>query len=271
MDWDAAYDNDLSVPAGAPDYPALWAREAAGFRATLLMQDRAELDVSYGPDVRQRLDLFRPEGTPRGLAVFVHGGYWQSYDGSSWSHLAAGAVGRGFAVAVPSYRLCPQVRIGEIVSDVAAAVSWAAARLDGPIHLSGHSAGGHLVARLATTTSPLADDVRTRLKNIVPISGLHDLRPLMRTGMNRNLRMDMEEARRESPALLEPLPAIRLSAWVGALERPELIRQTDLIANVWRGLGVHTSVRHEAERHHYDVIEGLKDPNGPLTLALTED
>jgi hypothetical protein len=109
------------------------------------------------------------------------------------------------------------------------------------------------------------------LKNIVPISGLHDLRPLMRTGMNRNLRLDLDEARRESPALLEPLPNIRLSAWVGALERPELIRQTDLIANVWRGLGVHTSVRHEVGRHHYDVIEGLKDRNDPLTLALCED
>jgi arylformamidase len=271
MDWDAAYDNDLGVPAGAPDYPAFWAREAGAFRAALAMADRAELNVRYGPDPRQRLDLFRPEGTPRGLAVFVHGGYWQSYDGSSWSHLAAGAVSRAFAVMVPTYRLCPEVRIGEIVEDAAAALAWAAQRVGGPIHLGGHSAGGHLVARLATTGSPLSEEVRKRLRNIVPISGLHDLRPLMRTGMNRNLRMDIDEARRESPALLEPLANISLWAWVGALERPELIRQTDLIANVWRGLGVHTSVRHAVGRHHYDVIEGLKDPDDPLTRALTGD
>lgn len=271
MDWDAAYDNDLGVPAGAPDYPALWAREAAAFRAALSIRDRAELGLAYGPHPRQRVDLFRPAGTPRGLAVFVHGGYWQSFDGASWSQLAAGALGRGFAVAVPTYRLCPDVRIEAIVEDVAAAVARAADGIDGPIQLGGHSAGGHLVARLATTTSPLPEALHARLRNIVPISGLHDLRPLMRTRMNRNLRLTEEEARRESPALLEPLPNVRVVAWVGALERPELIRQTDLIANIWRGLGARTSVRHAAGRHHYDVIEGLKDPDDPLTLALTAD
>jgi arylformamidase len=271
MDWDSAYDNDLSVPPGAPDYPMVWAREAAAFRAALLMQERAELGLAYGPAARQRLDLFRPAETPRGLAVFVHGGYWQSFDGASWSHFAAGVVARGLAVAVPTYRLCPEVRIGDIVNDVAAAVTWAAEHVAGPIHLTGHSAGGHLVARLATTTSPLSAEIRGRLRNVVPISGLHDLRPIMRTGMNRNLGIDVDEARRESPALLEPLAGIRLSAWIGALERPELVRQTDLIANVWRGLGVHTSLRHAVGRHHYDVIDGLKDPQSALTLAMTED
>ena len=271
MDWDAAYDNDLSVPPGAPDYPAVWARDAAAFRAALLMEDRAELNVAYGPAARQRVDLFRPDGTPRGLAVFVHGGYWQSYEGSSWSHFAAGALARGFAVAVPTYRLCPGVRIAEIAGDVAAAVSWAAGQVAGPIHLTGHSAGGHLAARLATTTSPLPDALRARLRNVVPISGLHDLRPLMRTGMNRHLGIDAQEARRESPALLEPLAGIRLSAWIGALERPELIRQTDLLANIWRGLGVRTSLRHEVGRHHYDVIDGLRYPESALTGALTAD
>jgi arylformamidase len=33
-------------------------------------------------------DLFLPEGTPAGLAVFVHGGYWKAFDRSVWSHLA---------------------------------------------------------------------------------------------------------------------------------------------------------------------------------------
>ena len=164
MDWDAAYDNDLSVPPGAPDYPAVWARDAAAFRAALLMEDRAELNVAYGPAARQRVDLFRPDGTPRGLAVFVHGGYWQSYEGSSWSHLAAGAVARGFAVAVPTYRLCPMVTIAEIADDVAAAVSWAAGQVDGPIHLSGTfggrasggAAGDHDVAPAGRSAGAIA-------------------------------------------------------------------------------------------------------------------
>src|SRR3546814_5563195 len=51
--------------------------------------------------------------SPAGLAVFVHGGYWMAFDKSSWSHLAAGAVARGWAVALPSYTLCPEARISD--------------------------------------------------------------------------------------------------------------------------------------------------------------
>lgn len=269
MDWDAAYDNGFGLPPDTPDYEALWPLEAALFRARLDGESRADIGIAYGPDALQRLDLFRPVGPPRGLAVFVHGGYWHLFDASAWSQFAAGAVERGFAVAVPSYRLCPEVRITDIVADVAAAVTKAAAGIDGPIHLSGHSAGGHLVSRLATTTSPLATEIRERLDKVVSISGLHDLHPLMRTSMNSILRIDNAEAARESPALLEPLPNVRLCAWVGARERPELIRQTDLLGAAWAGR-VPTEIVHDRGRHHFDVIDGLRAAQHPLTLALTE-
>ena len=97
-----------------------------------------------------------PEGRPKGLVVFVHGGFWKALDKSFWSHLARGSVESGYAVAMPSYTLCPTVRISEITREIAAAVERAAAMVEGPLFLTGHSAGGHLVTRMISATSPLA-------------------------------------------------------------------------------------------------------------------
>ena len=267
-DWDAAFDNDAGVPPGAPDFYTQWASDAAAFRAQI-PAGQARMGLAYGPSSRQRLDLFLPSGTPHGLMVFVHGGYWQMFDGSFWSHFSMGGLARGFAVAVPTYRLAPEVRLTRIAEDIASAVTLASGLVGGPIHLTGHSAGGHLVARLATTTSPLTRAVRDRIKTVVSISGLHDLRPFLAAPRrNSVLRLDEREAAHESPALLRPIEAVKVTAWVGALEVPEMRRQADLLADAWRKLGADLAVVHEPGRHHYDVIDGLLDPDHPLTVAL---
>lgn len=268
-DWDDAYANAQHI-AGSERWPEAWRMAAEAFRAKLAGAGRTELDISYGEKPRNRMDIFRPAGEAKGLVVFIHGGYWLRFDKSSWSHLAEGAVERGFAVAMPSYTLCPEIRIGGIVREIGLAVTEAAARVAGPLHLTGHSAGGHLAARLAAGESPLPPPLRTRLGNIVPISGLPDLRPLMNTAMNRELGIDEEEARRESPALLRPLPGTRLTCWVGGAERAEFRRQNALLANVWTGLGARTSCVEEPDRHHFDVIDGLRDPGSGLVRALLD-
>ena len=130
-------------------------RSRKAFREALAAKDRARLDLSYGDGPRNRFDLFLPEGTAKGLVVYIHGGYWVRFDKSSWSHLANGALAHGYAVAMPSYTLCPQARISGIVSEVGAAITEAARMIAGPIHLTGHSAGGHLATRMIAATSPL--------------------------------------------------------------------------------------------------------------------
>jgi acetyl esterase/lipase len=189
-------------------------------------------------------------------------------DNSYWSHLAGGAVERGYAVAMPSYTLCPEVRIGEIVTQIGAAIGKAAQLVEGPIMLTGHSAGGHLVSRMISDTTPLSPALRARLRNVVSISGVHDLRPLMNTAMNQTLRIDETEALRESPALLRPIDGARITCWVGGGERAEFLRQNALLANIWTGLGAATCAIVEPDRHHFNVIDGLADPEHPLTRAL---
>lgn len=266
-DWDDAYANAPNIPGGA-DYPPKWAAAAERFRGELTAAGRAELDIAYGPGERHRLDLFRPEGDAKGLLVFVHGGYWMRFDKSFWSYLAAGPLARGFAVAMPGYTLCPSIRIAGIVQEIGQAIVSAAERISGPVLLAGHSAGGHLVTRIVCRDTSLPGPIRERVRHVLSISGVHDLRPLMRLAMNETLRIDAEEARAQSPALLDPLEGIRITCWVGAGERAEFVRQNALLANAWTGLGATTACVEEPDRHHFNVIDGLADPHHAMTDLL---
>ncbi|RWE75484.1 alpha/beta hydrolase [Mesorhizobium sp.] len=270
VDWDDAYANGANI-AGGDRWPAAWDGSAQAFREKLLAQGRVRLDIVYGEAPRSRFDLFLPPAASKGLVVFIHGGYWMESDKTSWSHLAAGAVGRGFAVAMPSYTLCPRTRIGGIVNEVAAAIGKAAAMVDGPLMLTGHSAGGHLASRMVTTTSPLGAMVAKRIRMVVSISGLHDLRPLMFTALNETLNIDEREALSESPALLRPVQGTRITCWVGSGERSEFLRQSALLANIWTGLGAAAQSVVEPDRHHFNVVDGLADPEHPLTRTLVDE
>ena len=270
IEWTDAYNNMGHIPGG-PDYPPRWMAEAAAFRERMLAAGRAELDLPYGEQPRQRFDLFRPDGASKGLLVFVHGGWWIAFDKSVWSHLAEGALLAGWAVALPSYTLAPEARIHEITREIGRAITTVAERVAGPIRLAGHSAGGHLVTRMICRDTPLPAAILERIAQVTSISGLHDLRPLMKIAANEKLRIDAVEAQAESPALLEPLPGMRVACAVGADERPEFLRQNDLLANIWHGLEAKTSSLHLPARHHFDVVDDLRQPETALTrLVLGE-
>ena len=269
-DWDDAYANGANIPQGER-WPDAWVEPAASFRKQLEPLGRLRSDIAYGDAPRNKFDLYLPDSAPEGLVVFVHGGFWLRLEKSFWSHLAAGPLAHGYAVAMPSYTLCPDIGISGIVREIGAAIEAAAAMVDGPIRLTGHSAGGHLVTRMISSTSPLSSATQARIVNTVSISGVHDLRPLMATKMNEGLRIDMEEARAESPALLEPLAGARLACWVGAAERSEFVRQNALLANAWTGLGASTLIVEEPDRHHFNVIDGLTDPDHALTQTLMSE
>jgi arylformamidase len=254
---DRAYQNGAFI-AGGDAFAARWQAEAATFRAA--QGAFARLEQAYGPHPRHQFDLFRPAGPPRGLVIFVHGGYWRAFDKDSWSHLAAGPVGHGWAVAIPSYRLAPEAGLPAIREDVALAVAQAMRLVEGPVVLTGHSAGGHLVARLAQTGAAGA-----RLRRVVPISPLADLRPLCRTAMNADLKIDAAVARTESPALLAP-PGVAAHVVVGGSERPAFLWQARTLSEAW---ACDWSVL--PGRHHFDVIDGLGDPASGLSRLVTPD
>lgn len=239
-----------------------WARDAAAFRDTA----RGELDVSYGDAPRAIYDLFLPEGPPKGLLVFVHGGYWMQTAPADWSHFSAGALGHGYGVAMLGYPLAPAARIHEIADHVRAALLAVAARIEGPLILAGHSAGGQLVARMASADI-LPPEIRARLARVVAISPVADLRPLVGLQMNETLRLTPQEALDQSPCLALKEPGVDVRVVVGSEERAAFLDQARWLAQAW------DCPQHILPgRNHFDVLEGLRDsdkiPTGLLQVIF---
>lgn len=260
MELDDAYANSKHIPNG-DGFPAIWRADSDAFRQKMSVLGRARLGMMYGHGTREIVDLFLPDGVPRGLFVFVHGGFWRKTEGSLWSHFAQGALDRGWAVALPTYDLCPRVRIADITRQVAQAISVVAHDVPGPIRLAGHSAGGHLVARMLAP-GILPGDVRARIAGCVPISPLSDLRPLLKTSMNADFKLDEATAWAESPIAMAP-PDDPVTVWVGGAELPAFLDQAQWLADAWRCAHVV-----DPGKHHFDVIDGLLDADSPLMRAI---
>ena len=145
INWTDAYANSAHI-VGSEIWPGAWADAATVFREARQGTGRALLDRSYGSSERNRLDLFLPDQIPKGLAVFIHGGYWLALDKSYFSHFAQGALCHGYASRCRATALSRAAHRRHY-QGIGAAISVAAELVDGPICITGHSAGGHLAAR----------------------------------------------------------------------------------------------------------------------------
>lgn len=128
-----------------------------------------EFDIPYPPPAGgdpalSQLDIYyKPDGAPKRLLVFIHGGSWIGGDKGnlrSTMDLVNWFVDRGFVVAAPNFRLASseeprEVTYAEQVTDIAYALAWldengAAYGVTEPgMVLLGYSSGAHLVALLA--------------------------------------------------------------------------------------------------------------------------
>lgn len=263
-DWDDAFANMAHV-AGSEKLPQLWADSAAAYRASGVKMDQ---DIPYGDHPREKFDLIWPDDTPVGLLVFIHGGFWMRLDKTYWTDFAEGARAHGWAVCIPSYTLAPDARISQMTEQMGQAITQAAGRVAGPIRITGHSAGGHLATRMICDDTPLEAETLERIEAVHSISGLHDLRPLMHTAMNDVLHLDEAEAKLESAVLHRPARAVPYCCWVGGGERPEFIRQSELMAQMWQGLDMPSRCVIDAEHDHFTVLEGLRSPESAITRNL---
>jgi len=120
---------------------------------------RVARDLEYGPDRRQRFDIYAPSAasptSPMPVLVFFYGGGWDSGSKDLYGWAAQALAAQGFVVAVADYRLVPQVRFPVFIEDAAAAtarVAEVAAQYGGDpgrLGVIGHSAGAHLAMMIA--------------------------------------------------------------------------------------------------------------------------
>lgn len=266
IDYEAEYNNRLLVPEH-PEIIAGWARDAAAYRDSA----KAEFDRPYGLAPRLTYDLFHPD-TPaddaRATVLFIHGGYWQALDGKSFSHMARGLNAHGFTVAVATYDLCPQVRIGDIVAEIRDLTRHLWENHGKPVVACGHSAGGHLTAALLTTDWGSLHLPKGLAPAGMAISGLFDLLPLVGTSINDALRMDAKEAIAQSPLAMGTPYGTKLIASVGGAESNEYLRQSRVIVDIWGRGGVGTKLRVEPDANHFTVIAPLADPDSDMVADL---
>jgi arylformamidase len=264
IDYEAEYNNRARVPEN-PALIAGWAKDAAAYRA-----QHAPRCISYGPGARHVIDLFPGDGKGP-IVVFIHGGYWQALDGSSFSHLARGLNAHGIGVAIPSYDLCPNVTVDQIIGQMRIA-SRELARLGQPLVMSGHSAGGHLAACLLATDWP-AFDASLPADLVVAayaISGLFDLAPLLGTSINKAMGLDQAAAKAASPLFWQAPARGSLDAVVGEHESAEFYRQSRTIVDLWGRAGVASRFGTVPGANHFTAIAPLAEPNSPMVLRLKQ-
>jgi acetyl esterase/lipase len=147
-----------------------------------------EADVPYGPDPRQRLDVYRPINR-EGLApmvVFFYGGSWSSGDRADYRFVGEALASRGVVTVVADYRLSPAHRYPAFVQDSAAAVRWAFERAaaygadPARLFVMGHSAGAYNAAMLALDARWLQAEglAPSRLAGWIGLAGPYDFLPI---------------------------------------------------------------------------------------------
>lgn len=267
IDWEEEYNNRARVPEH-PEIIAGWQQAAANYRD----QANCELDIAYGPLERNKLDIFHPAAASDGadpLHLFIHGGYWQAMDKSNFSHIASGLNERGCTVAIASYSLCPDVDLPAIISEMWTCTAFLSRRFGSSLTISGHSAGGHLVAELlATDWSQIAEDLPDRpVTKGVAVSGLFDLRPLCHTSINDKLGLDETKAMAVSPAFKKPRPDVSLVTAVGEKESSEFHRQCAVIADAWSTHGINITHQIVPGTNHFTVLSPYVNPDSELVRA----
>ena len=228
-------------------------------------------DVSYGPTVSERLDIFPVSEKGAPVAIYHHGGAWTRSDKDQCSYAAPGLVAAGVNVLVLDFALAPAVSLDEIIRQNRAAIAWAwdNAKEFGwdrdRIHSIGHSSGGHICGMIQVTdwegVYGLPADI---IKSAAACSGMYELEPVRLSHRNTYLDLTDRAAARNSsirhiPAYGPPLTM----AW-GTGELDEFQRQSREFAVAWENAGHQVDTFILEGLHHFDVGREIFSPEQPV-------
>lgn len=168
-------------------------------------------ELAYGPDARQKLDIYRPPASTAQLApviVMVHGGGWRIGD----KRHAAVVENKlhhwrpqGVMLVSLNYRMLPEAKPDQQVADIALALAWLQRELPAlggdpnRLLLMGHSAGAHLISLLSASSALQQQyQLRSWRLSIALDSAAYDVTAIMQ---------------RRHPALYDDAFGTQLSYW----------------------------------------------------------
>jgi len=119
-------------------------------------------DVSYVKEsvditsaTSPKLNVFVPRNSKSKqlpVLIFVHGGNWNSGRKGTYDLLGRNFASKGVITVIPDYTLSPNANYDSMAQQVARAIEWTKNNIGqyngnpNAIYVTGHSAGGHLVA-----------------------------------------------------------------------------------------------------------------------------
>ena len=242
-----------------------------------------ELDISYGPNVRQRLDLYYPESAPsssssdpgRAVFLFLHGGGFREGDPALYGYLAEPYLKRGIVFGSLGYRLTPEAYLPDSVRDVEDALAWCYSNLGARggdpsrIALAGHSAGAILTANVAFRSDWLAARglPADLLKAAVPISGVYDFSDP--TGHTEFFANDADRAACTPLFNVTTTPAACVVAYGSLESRPDYGEDSRRLVDAIRARGGTADLLLLEPLDHADTVNALADEASPLFQSVT--
>ncbi len=190
---------------GAPEY----LEQAMDWSNQVRATSRVALNLPYGDDERQKLDVYMPDDatvTHAPVLMFLHGGYWVIGHKDLMGFMAPSITPAPALLVSVGYRLAPGAKYPQQVDDCRAALRWAYDNIadyggdPDRIHVGGHSAGGHLAAMLTLQRQQraalgLPEDV---IKACFPVSGVFDVTDTLQDRREAFLRSETD-AKEASP------------------------------------------------------------------------
>lgn len=210
--------------------------------------------LTYGEHARQDLQLYRAKSgeTGKGLAVFIHGGFWRMMDREQSHFMAQPYLERGWDCAVLEYRLMPEFRLSQLVDDTVSALqklqhhdNWSK-RI-----ISGHSAGAHLAwhgGLSARSSGACSEDDALLL-----ISPVFDIFAVLGTPIITELDMPMDETAQWScyHGFAQADQPVQFA--VGGSETEDFKRQAYIGAQMM-GRGAEDNIALIQDRNHLSVV-----------------
>jgi arylformamidase len=271
---DAAYDQNIYAP-NLQQVVKRWATNSEGVRA----RSGAPQRYAYGPTPIEGLDVYRTKRPNAPINIFIHGGEWRLGAAKSSAFPAELFVHAGAHYVVPDFARVQDVggSLTPIAEQVRRAVAWVhrnAQSFGGDsdrIYLSGHSSGGHLAGVIMTTDWPKDFNLPIdTVKGGLCCSGMFDLKPVRLSARRKYINFtDEMEHGLSSQRHLDKLNAPVIVAH-GTLESPEFQRQSRDFAAAGMAAGKSVELLVAEGYNHFEIIETLGNPYGPLGRAVLE-
>lgn len=225
-------------------------------------------DIAYGPHRRHRLDLYGPRkhDGPLPVVVFLYGGSWETGSKASYAFVGRALAALGYAVAIPDYRLLPEVEYPAFLDDCADAFAWVSQNIHRHggdftrIALVGHSAGAYNASMLALDAALLnARGGNAGLLGLAGLSGPYDFYPFD-GAISRRVFGQVPEPRSTQPVskVSRGSPPVFLAT--GDLDRLVLPRNSDALGAALRAAGVKAEVQHYPQLGHAGTLLSLSLP-----------